>query len=342
MPLVLVAPGLLSFPAETFASDRNWPRLAALAAPRAEVRGIGCAMLAAAGWSGETGVAPLAALGAGATPGEMFVLIADPVHFEAGHADVVLTRIIDDLAGDEADALIATLSAHFAVDGLRFIAPRANAWFALSEEPRVAATTPTSALIGKSLIAHLTQGAQAATWRRMQDEAGMLLHEHPVNLAREARGAATVNALWFWGGGRIEIRDSTGASVDALAAPGQAGDIARGMAHASDGRELPWQSGFAAFGDPLLRDRAARSDATRATIVVTEAIRNASDVDEFARAWLAPALDRLERKQIDALDLVADGAGTAATWHATPPGLLARWRSKLRPPPFRLPVTDDR
>lgn len=335
MPLVLVAPGLLSLPAEAFAGDRSWPRLAALAAPRAEVRGIGCAMLAAVGWPAETDIAPLAALGAGAAPSATFVLIADPVHFEAGHADVVLTRIIDDLARDEADALITTLGAHFAVDGLRFIAPRANAWFALSEEPRAAATPPTAALIGRSLIAHLTQSAQAATWRRMQDEAGMLLHGHPVNLAREARGAATVNALWFWGGGRIETRRDIGASVDAIAAPGQAGDIARGVARASGGRELPWRSGCAAGDVP---DRVG----TCATIVVTEAIRDASDVNALARTWLAPALDRLDRKQIDALALVADGTGTAAIWHANPPGLLARWRSKLRPPPFVLPVMEDR
>ncbi len=286
-------------------------------------------MLAAAGWPADTGVAPLAALGSGAAPGATFVLIADPVHFEAGHSDVVLTRIIDDLARDEADALVATLGAHFAADGLRFIAPQANAWFALSEVRRDAATTPTAALIGRSLIAQLMQGAQSATWRRMQDEAGMLLHEHPVNLAREARGAATVNALWFWGGGRIGTHGDIRTTVDAIAAPGQTGDIARGMARAGGGRELPWSP------QP---DHAGAS----ATIVVTEAIRDASDVNEFARTWLAPALDRLYRKQIDALDLVADGAGTAAAWHALPSSRYARLRSKLRPPPFRLPVPEER
>ena len=329
MPLVLVAPGLLSLPAEAFAGDGNWARLARLAAPRTEARGIGRTMLTAAGWPADTGVAPLAALGAGAATDATFVLIADPVHFEAGHADVVLTRIIDDLAHDEAEALITTLGAHFAADGLRFIAPRANAWFVLSEARRDSATTPTAALIGKSLVAHLTQSAQAATWRRMQDEAGMLLHEHPVNLAREARGAATVNALWFWGGGRIETRSDIGATVDAIAAPGQTGDIARGMARAGGGRVMPW---------PSQPDRAGAST----TIVVTDAIHDASRVNTFARTWLAPALDRLDRKQIDALDLVADGGGTVAIWQATPPSLLARWRSKLRPPPFRLPATEDR
>jgi hypothetical protein len=31
----------------------------------------------------------------------------------------------------------------------------------------------------------------------------MLLHEHPVNQQREARGAPVVNALWLWGGGTL-------------------------------------------------------------------------------------------------------------------------------------------
>ena len=37
--------------------------------------------------------------------------------------------------------------------------------------------------------------------RRLMTELQMLLHEHPVNEARAARGVPTVNAVWLWGGG---------------------------------------------------------------------------------------------------------------------------------------------
>ena len=33
----------------------------------------------------------------------------------------------------------------------------------------------------------------------------MLLHAHPLNLQREARGQATLNSVWIWGGGTATI-----------------------------------------------------------------------------------------------------------------------------------------
>jgi hypothetical protein len=36
-----------------------------------------------------------------------------------------------------------------------------------------------------------------------------LLHEHPVNQAREARGDLPVNSLWLWGGGRLPVTCTT-------------------------------------------------------------------------------------------------------------------------------------
>jgi len=42
----------------------------------------------------------------------------------------------------------------------------------------------------------------AERWlRRLQNEAQMLLHEHPINQARAARGALAVNSVWLWGAG---------------------------------------------------------------------------------------------------------------------------------------------
>ena len=38
-------------------------------------------------------------------------------------------------------------------------------------------------------------------FRTRLNELQMLLHAHPVNQAREARGELSVNSLWLWGGG---------------------------------------------------------------------------------------------------------------------------------------------
>jgi hypothetical protein len=39
-------------------------------------------------------------------------------------------------------------------------------------------------------------------FRSQLNELQMLLHEHPVNQTREARGELPVNSLWLWGGGQ--------------------------------------------------------------------------------------------------------------------------------------------
>lgn len=338
MPLVLVAPGLLSLPADAFDRDRAFATLAAHAdEARTHPEGIAGALLAASQCPIDTPVAPLAALGAGADPGNAFVIIADPVHFDAGHNDVVLTQRVDDLERDEADALVAMLSAHFIGDGLRFVAPRAGAWFVLAAQTQEVATTPVDAVVGRSLIAHLPQGPGAGTWKRWQDEIGMLLHDHPVNAARESRARPSANAVWFWGGGRLA---DARIAVDIAAAAGRTGDLARGLALAGRGSVAPWPPP-AGWLDPSQRPRGAGRDGAAnpaTTIVVTDTVGGAGDVAMFARDWLAPALVLLEGGHIDALHVVADGCGTAATWTVGAPGRLARLRARWRRQRFRIPV----
>ncbi|MGA8032642.1 MAG: hypothetical protein WCB48_09625, partial [Casimicrobiaceae bacterium] len=204
MPLVLVAPGLLSAPSGAFERDPAFARLAGHAgAPRVHPTGIAGALLGASQWPDGTSVAPLAALGAGTDPGEAWVIVADPVHLDAGAADVVLTRRIDDLRRDESDALVATLAAHFAIDGLRFVAPRAGAWFVLAAQAPQITATDLDAVVGQSMLVHMPRGPDARTWKRWQDEIGMLLHDHQVNAARERERRQSANAVWFWGGGRL-------------------------------------------------------------------------------------------------------------------------------------------
>ena len=346
MLLVLVAPELLALPAAAFEREAAFARLASHAgAPQVEPMGIATALLRASRWPADTPVAPLAALGAGIDPGAGFVLVADPVHFDAGRADVVLTRCVDDIDDAEAQALVTTLSRHFADDALRFVAPRGGAWFALAATAPDIATTPVDAVLGRSPITHLPRGPDAGTWKRWQDEIGMLLHGHPVNEAREARGRTSVNAVWFWGGGRMAPNGGR-VPVTVAAAPGRAGDIARGMALASHGRTTSWPPGAGWIGD-MLRSRAPGEDDRGddpTMIVVCQApggeagAAGEAPAAAFVREWLAPALAMLEGRRIDALHLVADGNGVAATWTAQAPGRFARLRARWRKSAFRIPA----
>ena len=218
MHLTLAVPGLLALDPATLAAARSLARLARYAGPPATRRGDLDALLAAGSLDSATGgSAPLAALGAGLDPGTSHVLRADPVSLVAGRNDVALAARIDDLDGDETGAMIATLNAHFAHDGLTFHAPRADAWFVLQDTAPDLTTTPLAVVRG-AIYPWLPAGGDAVRWRRWLSEMQMLLHAHPANAAREARGRVPVTGVWISEGGRLAERTAGTGSIDLRAA----------------------------------------------------------------------------------------------------------------------------
>jgi hypothetical protein len=68
-------------------------------------------------------------------------------------------------------------------------------------EPMVTATRSADVADGGKPDELMPQGIDAIAHDRLQAELQMKLHEHPVNLEREASGMRPINSLWFWGGG---------------------------------------------------------------------------------------------------------------------------------------------
>ena len=130
-------------------------------------------------------------------------LYATPVH-------LVLQRDTFSLAApvplgldiDEVDALTAALNQHFASDGLAFIWHE-NTWFlSLQTSPQISTTAPQAA-INKDISAYLPTGEGATKWASFTNEIQMLLFDHPVNIAREAKRLPAINSIWCYGGGQI-------------------------------------------------------------------------------------------------------------------------------------------
>jgi hypothetical protein len=327
MHLTLAVPGLLSLDPATLAAARSLARLARYAGPPATRRGDLDAFLAAGSLASAIGgSAPLAALGAGLDPGTSHVLRADPVSLVAGRNDVALAARIDDLDGDETGAMIATLNAHFAHDGLAFRAPRADAWYILQDTAPDLTTTPLAVVHG-AIYPWLPAGGDAVRWRRWLSEMQMLLHAHPANAAREARGRAPVTGIWISEGGRLgNVPPERGPSI--FAPPGAVGDIARGMARLRrmDAAEPPQR-----FADLPVQDDALA--------VLDRA--NAANASRWLADWLAPAVLALERGALASLSLLADGDGTAAAWHAARPAWRVRALARMAATPFAAPARDE-
>jgi len=313
MQLILALPALFEARADKTAASPA-PALAeliALAGAPARQQGGIAAILAAHYGVAKQSDWPLAAIrlaALGVPPGDACWLTADPVIVELGRASAELAGIVDDLDRAEAEALLATLNAHFASDGLSFVAPRPDQFFVRASTPPRLSTVATSAALRRPLRPLLPQGPDAATWRRWQSEIEMLLHEHPVNVARERAGRSQVGSLWFSDGGTLPTAPHE-AGIATFATDGIASALAA-FAGASS-RSLP-----ADFG-------AAKADAGSVKSIVV-ALDRKLDVTSIERGWAAPARDALAAGSLESVRIIAEEAGDAIVWDARRPGLWQR------------------
>ncbi len=150
------------------------------------------------GLEGRLAAGALSVLGAGGAPGDAVWARADPVHMQVMRDHVVMAPAAAfPLARGDADTLCQAVNAHFAgALELRAIDP--SRWCARLESELDVGDEPPLEMAGREA----TQRAGDALLTEIQ----MLLHSHPVNAAREARGEPAVNSLWFWGAGRLPGR----------------------------------------------------------------------------------------------------------------------------------------
>ncbi len=129
-------------------------------------------------------------------------LCATPVHLEARRNALVLadpeTLAIN---AEESTAFSATLATHLQDENLTLHAPQPNRWFLQCDATPAMTTTHLATVTGRDVRPYLPQGTDSARWHRILTEIQMLLHAHPLNDAREARGLLPVNSVWLWGGG---------------------------------------------------------------------------------------------------------------------------------------------
>jgi len=332
MSLVLVVPGLLARDTATLGTVPALRTLARLAPePRVEQDGIVAATLLALGMPAGTPVAPLAAKGAGVEVGEHYWLLATPISLVAGRDDVLVAGRILDIDADAARPLVAALDRHFETDGLAFVAPRPASWFVRVARIPAMTTSPLDAALGRAMFPFLPAGPDGKTWQRWQNEIQMLLFDHAINAAREAQTRAPISAVWFWGGGRIDQVESVRATTF-FAAPGEDGDVARGLASRIGQTAAVPSPTFSATLEPM--------QAGRDALVALPAVTDPEDFAKFVHGWLGPAIDAVAAGRLDALDLVTDGHGAAVTWHATRPSLAARIASGFRARAFVVPSAD--
>lgn len=263
LPNLTALLGRLS-PATTWGGDEfspQPPHQAALAALHAQ------AQPSAAAWAADAGP-------------ELSWALLTPVHLAVGTDGVdVLPPGALNLSESDAARLVATL---------RELWPEREGWQWRVLDATRWALGHADALDGLSAASiERVAGRPVEPWlpdsrvlRRWQNEAQMLLHGHPLNAEREARGEHAVNSVWIGDIGRSNGRPAP-VSVDArLTAPLLLGDLA-GWAEA-------WQRLDAGPLAALRQDPAASLTLCGERLARQFTPQPLSIVEKLRRRWQAP------------------------------------------------------
>ncbi|WP_210398991.1 hypothetical protein [Steroidobacter denitrificans] len=255
------------------------------------------ALLEAVGLGGAAAHFPSAALirtGELGEPAAGFWMHAQPLYFAAGmqHLSAMLLCEHNRLLPAERAALMPSLAAHLQSSDFELLGRQesdsewlvrgAHAWQFMSVSPEHAVSMP--------LDEAMPQGRDAAMLRRLMTELQMLLHEHPVNAQRQARGALPVNALWLHGEGVLDLDSLPRRTALPLAF----------------GRDAYLRGLYRLYGltvAPAPMDAASLPAPSKAGAVV---VVDTDDLDTLESAWLAPLAAALVPGGISRLELVLD------------------------------------
>lgn len=271
----------------------------------------------------------LTLLGAGGEPADGWWTRADPVHLRVMRDRLLLVPgHALGIRAEEAQALCEALNAHFspdvtlqAIDPLRWCARFSGT---SAGEAHSEADCPLDAA-GRDVDLALSEARGAA--HRLLNEAQMLLHNHAVNAAREARGEPAINSLWLWGGGRPPAAASGHWHSVTAAEP-----LALGLARLAGARAAALPASADAWLERSPEDgrHLIVLDGLRAPLALAETAQYREALAVLERDWFAPLVSALRAARIGMLTVhVPDGA-ECMTYEAIRGDLRRFWRRPRR------------
>ncbi len=163
----------------------------------------------------------------GRDPGEAAWAWITPVHWDVGASHIAMAdpgRL--DLQEPESRSLLAAMRPFFEEDAITLEYAAPQRWLARGEVFGALASAALDRVSGREISAWMPS---VGSLRRLQNEMQMLLYTHPVNDARLARGATTVNSFWVSGTGALP-----GAATRPPASEPLVADALRGAALRND------------------------------------------------------------------------------------------------------------
>jgi hypothetical protein len=243
-------------------------------------------------------------------PASGFWLRAQPIHFAAGldRLTTVPLRGAARMTVAERAALSHTLVDHLQSTGIQLHEGAEGEWLLCSEEPLQVQTVTPEFAAANPHAEILPRGRDAGGLRRLMTEMQMLLHEHPVNTQRQARGLPALNAIWVHGEGILS-------DVKARSLPAACGDDV-------------YLRGIYRLHDQPVKEQPVDAASLLAQVAgPTVAIIDAPDLEQLEAKWLAPLSRALLSSAITKLTLLFD------EWRVdTDRGAMFKlWRRDLQP-----------
>lgn len=108
------------------------------------------------------------------------------------------------LGVEDSRSLVDALAETFEAEGMNLLVGDAQHWqLRLPGYVEVPSFPEPEDALGADLFEQLPKGEEGRRWRALINEAQVVLHNHPVNRIRAARGLPPVNSVWLWGPGAL-------------------------------------------------------------------------------------------------------------------------------------------
>ena len=243
-------------------------------------------------------------------------LCIDPIHLRVERTQLIVQDPAAlQLTQEEATTLAADLAPLLDDLGRVSIAAPHEWHLHLHTESNIR-TTPLADAIGLNGDQLMPKADNVKVWRRVLNEVQVTLHEHPINLARTARGLPAVNSLWPWGEGTLGASTANWNCIQAD------GTLWQGLAHHLG---CQWQALPERYegcnGKTLVMQTALEAGARH-----YDALQWLSALQALEANWFAPLMQALQNGSLKQLVLHGHGQGQALTLTVSGSNKLNFWR----------------
>lgn len=248
-------------------------------------------------------------------------LHVSPISYTSASSGLILNRIgRDQLSSSDLSQLTDLMKTELTLGGELRIEEEDRGWRVDASDHPAIKTHALWEVAEGPVSLHMPSGGDATFWAQWLAECEMVLHSHPLNVAREREGRALISSFWLWGEGRLPPKKKPGDISSQLLSDDPA---LSGMAQHHDVQSAGFDPGnieaekeTIVAADLTLIDRSLDSSGLMNWLTHTDA------------EWIQPAMHLIKIKNLSSMTMIDPVSG--ASWRLKPVDLYKFWRRKPR------------